>query len=194
MVGGRKKNARTPHALAKRSDSGDSLFMWKTSLFAVLLGTTLMAQSLMAHAQQRPAPTVVKWELQVMRDGQQIDSFDGTTTVGQARTDTHHHVVQNSVGCKDVPAGSIDLARTLTVSPTQADASGVTFAIDAQETLEEPGTRTTDTGCKLPPQPRQVSANHPGLKVPPGDWTTWTIVDKEPNLVYRLRASVANNP
>jgi hypothetical protein len=168
--------------------------MWKTSLVAVLLGTTLMAQSLMAQAQQRPAPAVVKWELQVMRDGQQIDSFDGTTSVGQARTDTHHHLIQNSVGCKDVPAGSIDLARTLTVSPTQADTSGVTFAIDAQETLEEPGTRTTDTGCKLPPQPRQVSANHPGLKVPPGDWTTWTIVDKDPNLVYRLRASVANNP
>ncbi len=168
--------------------------MWKTSLAAVLLGTTLMAQALTAHAQQRPAPASVKWELQVMRDGQQIDSFDGTTTVGQARTDTHHHVVQNNVGCKNVPAGNIDLSRTLTVSPTQADTSGVTFAIEAQETLEEPGTRTTDTGCKLPPQPRQVSANHPGLVVPPGAWSTWTIVDKDPNLVYRLRASVANNP
>jgi hypothetical protein len=168
--------------------------MLKTSFAALLLGTSLIAQSPMAQAQQRPAAAVVKWELQVMRDGQQIDTFDGTTTVGQARTDTHHHVVQNNVGCKNVPAGSIDLARTLTVSPTQVDTSGVTFAIDAQETLEEPGTRTTDTGCKLPPQPRQVSANHPGLKVPPGDWTTWTIVDKDPNLVYRMRASVANNP
>jgi hypothetical protein len=183
-----------PHALAKRSDSGDFLFMWKTSLVAAVFGTTLMAQGTMAQTQPRSAPPVVKWELQVMRDGQQIDSFDGNTTVGQARTDTHHHVVQNSVGCKDVPAGSIDLARTLTLSPTQADASGVTFLIDAQETLEEPSTRTTSTGCKLPPQPRQVSASHPGLKVPPGDWTSWTIVDKDPNLVYRLRASVANNP
>ncbi|MBP0594541.1 hypothetical protein J8I87_33750 [Paraburkholderia sp. LEh10] len=168
--------------------------MWKTSLVAVLLGTVSMGVANMAQAQQRPAPSVVKWELQVIRDGQQIDSFDGNTTVGQARTDTHHHVVQNSVGCKDVPAGNIDLARTLTVSPTQADASGVTFSIDAQETLEEPGTRTSSTGCKLPPQPRQVSANHPGLKVAPDGWTTWTIVDKDPNLVYRLRASVANNP
>jgi hypothetical protein len=194
MVGGRRKNARTPHALAQRSDSGDFLFMWKTSLVAVLFGTSLMAQATMAQTQPRSAPPVVKWELQVMRDGQQIDSFDGTTTVGQARTDTHHHVVQNNVGCKDVPAGNIDLARTLTISPTQADNTGVTFAIDAQETLQEPGTRTTDTGCKLPPQPRQVNASHPGLKVPPGDWTSWTIVDKEPNLVYRLRASVANNP
>jgi len=169
--------------------------MWKTSLVAVVFGTALVAQATMAQTQPRSAPPVVKWELQVMRDGQQIDSFDGTTTVGQARTDTHHHVTQNSVGCKDVPAGSIDLARTLTISPTQADASGVTFSIDAQETLQETSTRTTDTGCKLPPQPRQVSANHPGLKVPPGgDWTSWTIVDKDPNLVYRLRASVANNP
>ncbi|GJH34184.1 hypothetical protein CBA19CS91_15525 [Paraburkholderia hospita] len=168
--------------------------MWKNSLVAAVFGTTLMAQGTMAQTQPRSAPPVVKWELQVMRDGQQIDSFDGNTTVGQARTDTRHHVVQNSVGCKDVPAGSIDLARTLTLSPTQADASGVTFLIDAQETLEEPSTRTTSTGCKLPPQPRQVSASHPGLKVPPGDWTSWTIVDKDPNLVYRLRASVANNP
>jgi hypothetical protein len=183
-----------PICQVNRSDSGDSLFMWKTSLVAVMLGTTLIAQSVTANAQQRPAPATVKWELQVMRDGQQIDSFDGTTTVGQARTDTHHHVVQNNVGCKDQPAGSIDLSRTLTISPTQADANGVTFSIDAQETLEDPTARTTDTGCKLPPQPRQVAANHPGLLVAPGGWTSWTIIDKDPSLVYRLRASVANNP
>ncbi len=162
--------------------------MWKTSIVAVLACT-----SLLAHAQQRPPQPVVQWQLQVMRDGQQIDAFDGTTTVGQARTDTHHHVVQNNVGCKDQPAGSIDLQRTLTVSPTQADAGGVTLAIDAQETLEETGTpRQTDQGCKLPPQPRQVAASHPGLIVPPDQWTTWQIVDKDPSLVYRVRASIAN--
>ncbi|WP_144143989.1 hypothetical protein [Paraburkholderia sp. BCC1884] len=160
--------------------------MWKTSIAAVLLGT-----SLLANAQQRPADQVVQWQLQVMRDGQQIDAFDGTTTVGQARTDTHHKVVQHNVGCKDQPGGSIDLARTLTVSPLRADANGVTLSIEAQETFDEDTAQQTDTGCKLPPQPRQVSASHPGLTVPPGQWATWTIVDKNPNLVYRVRASLA---
>ncbi|PRX34257.1 hypothetical protein B0G75_102287 [Paraburkholderia sp. BL18I3N2] len=174
--------------------------MWKTSIVAVLLGTSLLAnaqqsasQSTPQSAPQRPAQQVVQWQLQVMRDGQQIDAFDGTTTVGQARTDTHHKMVQHNVGCKDRPAGSIDLARTLTVSPLQADASSVTMSIDAQETFEENAARQTDTGCKLPPQPRKVSASHPGLKVATGQWATWTIVDKDPNLVYRVRASLADS-
>ncbi|MDR6420847.1 hypothetical protein J2801_003128 [Paraburkholderia phenoliruptrix] len=161
--------------------------MWKTSIAAVLLGTSLLAQ-----AQQRPPQQVVQWELQVLRDGQQIDTFGGTTTVGQARTDTHHQVVQHNVGCKDQPAGSIDLSRTLTVSPLRADGNEVTLSIEAQETLEDPAARQTDTGCKLPPQPRQVSASHPGLKVTAGQWTNWTIVDKDPTLVYRVRASLTN--
>ena len=162
--------------------------MWKTSIAAVLLGT-----SLLANAQERPAQQVVQWQLQVMRDGQQIDAFEGTTTVGQARTDTHHNVVQHNVGCKDQPAGSLDLARTLTVSPLQADANQVTLSIEAQETFDEDAAQQTDTGCKLPPQPRQVSASHPGLKVPAGQWVNWTIVDKNPKLVYRVRAGLANS-
>jgi hypothetical protein len=164
--------------------------MWKTSVVAVMFGTS----ALLAQAQQRPAPQAVHWELQVMNDGQQVDAFDATTTVGQARTDTHHHVVTHNVGCKDAPGGSIDLSRTLTVSPTQASATDITLAIDAQETLEDPRARQTDTGCKLPPQPRLVSASHPGLTVPAGQWVAWTIVDKDPTLVYRVRASVATNP
>jgi hypothetical protein len=166
--------------------------MWKTSIVAVL-ATALSGTSLLANAQQASAQQVVQWQLQVMRDGQQIDSFDGTTTVGQARTDTHHKMVQHNVGCKDQPGGSIDLARTLTVSPLQADANAVTLAIEAQETFEENTAQQTDTGCKLPPQPRQVSASHPGLRVPAGQWASWTIVDKDPNLVYRVHASLANS-
>jgi hypothetical protein len=163
--------------------------MWKTSLVAVLLVT-----SFCAHAQQPAAQQVVNWQLQVVRDGQQIDAFEGSTTVGQAHTDTHHRVVQHNVGCKDAPGGSIDLSRTLTVSPLQADAGSVTFAIDAQETIEDDSAQQTDTGCKLPPQPRQITANHPGLKVPAGQWATWQIVDMNPNLVYRVHASLASNP
>ncbi|WP_322003637.1 hypothetical protein [Paraburkholderia tropica] len=134
---------------------------------------------------------VVNWTLEVDRDGQKIDSFEGSTTVGQARTDTHHKVVTHNVGCKDQPAGSIDLQRTITVSPLQANASAAILAIDAQETLENPVAPKTTEGCKLPPQPRQVSASHPGLNVPAGQWETWTIVDHDPKLVYRVRANLA---
>lgn len=161
--------------------------MLKTSIVAVLLGV-----SLLANAQQRPAQQAVQWQLQVLRDGQQIDAFDGTTTVGQARTDTHHKTVQHNVGCKDQPAGSIDLSRTLTVSPVRADANEVTLSIDTQETLEDDSVQRTDIGCKLPPQPRQVSASHPGLTVPAGQWVSWTIIDQNPNLVYRVHASLAD--
>ncbi|MCC8401913.1 hypothetical protein LJ655_08410 [Paraburkholderia sp. MMS20-SJTN17] len=161
--------------------------MWKTSIVAMLLGA-----SSLAHAQQRPAQPVVQWQLQVVKDGQQIDSFNGTTTVGQARTDTHHQVVQHNVGCKNQPAGSIDLSRTITVSPLRVDAEGVMFSIDTQETLEDNNPGRTDIGCELPPQPRQVSASHPGLVVPPGQWANWTILDHNPNLVYRLYANVVS--
>lgn len=136
-------------------------------------------------------PPSVHWTLQVMRDGQQIDTFDGTTTVGQARTDTHHKVVSHNVGCKDQPAGSIDLQRTITVSPLQASASDTLMQIEAQETLENPAAPKTTDGCKLPPQPRQVGASHPGLNLPAGQWVNWTIVDKDPTIVYRVRASLA---
>jgi hypothetical protein len=145
-----------------------------------------------AHA-QGSAPQPVNWELQVIRDGQQIDSFSATTNVGQAKTDTHHHVVQNRVGCADQPAGSIDLQRTLTVSPTHANADDITLAIDAQETLQDDATRALPSGCKVPPAPRQVSASHPGLVLKPGEWGQWQIVDHDPSLAYRVRATLASS-
>lgn len=148
------------------------------------------AFSVNAFAQSAP-PQAVKWDLQVLSDGQQIDSFDGTTNVGQAKTDTHHHVVKNNVGCADKPAGDIDLLRTLTVSPIHANATDVTLQIDAQETLQSDSSTTTVAGCKIPPQPRQVTATHPGLMLKPGEWTTWTIVDKNPQIIYKVRATLS---
>lgn len=142
------------------------------------------------------APVPVQWKLDVIENGQQIDSFTATTTVGQARTDTHHKVVTHNVGCKDQPAGSIDLSRTITVSPLRVDSSGAILSIDTQETLENAAAPapTTAQGCKLPPQPRQISASHPGLVVPPGQTVNWQIVDKDPSLAYRVSASVAPQP
>nr|WP_245621166.1 hypothetical protein [Paraburkholderia ferrariae] len=164
--------------------------LWKRCLAAALFITAAGTAAVSAQAQSTEQP-VVKWTLQVMRDGQQIDQFDGTTTVGQARTDTHHQVVRHDVGCKDQPAGSIDLQRTVTVSPLQANASEVILAIDAQETLESDDHPQTAEGCQLPPQPRQINASHPGLRVPAGETVSWQIVDKDPSLAYRISASLA---
>jgi hypothetical protein len=157
---------------------------------AIVLGACL-AGSHGAFAQNTPQP--VDWELEVVRDGQQIDSFSATTNVGQARTDTHHNIVQNRVGCADKPAGDIDLQRTLTVSPTHAGTDDITLAIDAQETLEDDAARTSASGCKVPPTPRQVNASHPGLVLKPGEWAQWQIIDGNPSLAYRVRASVASS-
>jgi hypothetical protein len=142
-------------------------------------------------AAQPGAQPVVNWTLQVIRDGQQVDSFDGATTVGQARTNKHDKVITHKVGCRDQPAGSIDLQRTITVSPLRADPAGSVLAIDAQETVESDTTPRTREGCKLPPQPSQVHANHPGLVVPAGQWVNWQIVSQDPSLQYRVRASLA---
>ena len=141
---------------------------------------------------QGSAPQPVNWELQVLRDGQQVDAFSGTTNVGQAHTDTHHHVVQNDVGCANKPAGSIDLQRTLNISPTHASADDITLQIDAQETLQDTTPSVTAQGCKLPPQPRKVNAVHPGLVLKAGEWSTWQIVDKNPALTYKVRATLAS--
>src|SRR5579863_2205292 len=169
------------------SSAVERLCMWNTR--AAVLSAALFTLSIAAHAQTTAQPPV-HWELQIMRDGQQIDSFDATTTVGQARTETHHHEVMHNVGCKDTPAGNIDLSRTLTVSPIEASPDSVTLAIEAQETIEDDSAPQTVEGCKLPPQPREVTASHPRLTIPNGQWVTWTIVDKNPTLVYRVRASV----
>jgi hypothetical protein len=149
-----------------------------------------------APAVQAPAPaepTLVQWRLEVLRDGRDVDTFEGTTAVGQAVTATHHHEVVHAVGCKNQPDARIDLARTLTVSPIAAEPAGITFAIDAQETIEDETAQRTPEGCTLPPQPRRVAANHPGLVVVPGQPASWTIVEAHPTLVYRVSASAASH-
>lgn len=138
-------------------------------------------------------PLSVEWRLEVVRDGRTIDTFEATTMLGQAFSATHHHPVTHRVGCKENPAGGIDLARTVTVSPVAAQVNGVTLAIDADETIEDDAAPTTAEGCVLPPTPRRVSASHPGLVVPAGEWAAWTLIDKNPTLVYRVHASVTSH-
>lgn len=168
----------------------------KTGLAAALWCVSLVAAAQTATPTPPPTaaePTAVQWQLDVVSNGNTIDQFQGTTAVGQAVTATHHHETVHEVGCKRQPDARIDLARTLTVSPVAAEASGITLAIDAQETIEDETVQRTPDGCALPPQPRRVAANHPGLVVAPGQWTNWTIVEAHPTLVYRVRASVASH-
>lgn len=164
----------------------------KTGIAAVLGCVSLVAAA-QTPTQTAAEPTAVQWQLEVLSNGRAIDEFEGTTAVGQAVTATHHHETVHEVGCKKQPDARIDLARTLTVSPVAAEPSGITLAIDAQETIEDETTQRTADGCALPPQPRRVAANHPGLVVSPGQWTSWTIVEAHPALVYRVRASIASH-
>jgi len=136
------------------------------------------------------AQPVVNWTLQVFRDGQQIDSFDGTTEVGHAGILTHDKVVMRNVDCAAQSAGSTDLQRTISVMPLRADATGSVLAIDAHETLERDTAPPTPQGCNPSPQLSRVHADHPGLVVPAGQWVNWQVVGQNPSLLYRVRASL----
>jgi hypothetical protein len=161
---------------------------WQAGIAAALCCVWLAAR-----AQTAALPPAVQWRLEVVRDGNTIDTFDGTTAIGQAATATHHHETVNRVGCKENPDAQIDLARTLTISPVAAENASVTLAIDAQETIEDDTPQRTREGCVLPPALRRVAANHPFLVVPDGQWVSWTIVDSHPALIYRVRASVVSH-
>ncbi|KVH61173.1 hypothetical protein WS89_00705 [Burkholderia sp. MSMB1072] len=155
---------------------------------AVLLASVVLA----AHAQS-PAPAVVAWEIQVVRDGQTIDTFQQNTTVGQSRTDTHRYPAAVPVGCGNaarvVPT---ERSRSVSVAPLAVDASAntVSLGLDVQETLDDENARGDP--C-LPASPRQIVASHPGLSVGGDAWTDWTLVEQHPHLVYRVRAHVAKD-
>jgi len=144
-----------------------------------------------AATQQPSTPAAVNWTLQIFRDGQQIDSFDGTTAVGQARTSQHREAVARHAGCAGEPARSVELQRTVTVSPLRADPSATVLAIDARETVERDFAPQPAAGCGQPPRLSVVHADHPGLVVPAGQWVDWQIVGQNPALLYRVRASLA---
>ncbi|KWE88562.1 hypothetical protein WL80_17780 [Burkholderia ubonensis] len=157
------------------------------------LAVLLASAALAAHAQS-PAPAVVAWEIQVVRDGQTIDTFQQKTTVGQTRTDTHRYPSAVPVGCGDqarvVPT---ERSRSVTVAPlaVDANANAISLALDVQETLDDPDAKPSDP-C-LPSSPRQIVASHPGLSVGGDSWADWTLVEQRPHLVYRLRAHVSKD-
>lgn len=133
------------------------------------------------------APPSIAWEIRVQHDGQTVDTFQRTTTVGQSRTDTHTYPVTLPANCTGKDASIVakvrpERTRTVTVAPLYVDGGTVTLQLDAQETLDD------GDGCTL--APRQISANHPGLAVHADTWTDWAPADKNAHLLYQVRAHV----
>ncbi len=151
----------------------------------------LLASAALAARAESTAPPAIAWEIQVVRDGQTIDTFQQTTTVGQARTDTHHYPSAQPVGCGEAArVVATERTRSVTVAPLAADASAVSLALDVQETMDDPASAGSNP-C-VPGSPRQIVASHPGLAVG-ADWTDWTLVEQHPRLVYRVRAHIAKD-
>lgn len=143
-------------------------------------------------AVRREAPAHIHWQLTVLRDAQQVDSMSGDTAVGQSATVTHRRPASHPVGCEGAQTAPITLSRTVTVSPLGVDADQlIGFAITADEMVEDTEARTIRSdGCSLPPQIRTLSARHPELDVPSGKEASWTLLKKDPALVYRIEAEV----
>jgi hypothetical protein len=145
-----------------------------------------------AHAQA--STPIVHWQLEVIDNGVTVDTFKADTPLEQTQTQTRAHDAVHAVGCAQVPQARVSLTRTIAITPSSADERGVSFVIDATETLEDPAAQQTKEGCTLPPQPRVVHATHPALIVGKTGWTDWTVVAHDPTLKYRLQASIDKPP
>lgn len=161
---------------------------------AAMIAGTLASTGARAQDSAVPhqAPAHIRWQITVMMDGQQVDQLSAVTAVGQSKSITHHHPVSHAVGCTGGKTVPVDLQRTVTVAPLGVDPQGVIgFEIGADETIEDASQNTAGAdGCALPPQPRTLSSRHPEWDVPAGTSATWTLLKKNPELVYRLDASV----
>ncbi len=157
------------------------------ALLAACLASALAPLAARAQASTPAAPQSIDWEIRVLHDGQTVDTFHQTTTVGQSRTDTHDYPVTLGAACAGKEASIVaavkpQRSRTVTVAPLYVEGDTVTLQIDAQETLDD------GDGCSL--APRQISASHPGLAVHAESWTDWAPADKKARLLYQVRAHV----
>jgi hypothetical protein len=155
-----------------------------------LVSLTALVCMVAGPACAQVSTSLVHWQLDVIQNGETVDTFKADTPLGQTQTETREHNATHVVGCAEKPAAHIVLTRSIAVTPSTSDEHGVSFMIDATETLEDAAAQHTDEGCKLPPQPRVVHATHPALVVGPSGWTDWPVIAHDPVLVYRLQASV----
>jgi hypothetical protein len=162
----------------------------RLAMLRTCVAGALAAVSLAALA-QGGAPPVIDWQIQVVNDGRTVDTFEQRTTVGQTRTDTHRTPI---AGCGLTGSASAaaqpEPARTVTVAPLYVDGAAITLAIDTQDTLPDSTSRDSG-GCVA--ATRQIVASHPGLSVRADDWTDWVVAERDPRLVYRVRARVAQD-
>jgi len=172
----------------------DKAGLGKTVLHG-FIGALLMTAAPWAAAAQN----AIQWELDVVEQGQTVDQFKDITSLGQARTESASHTVQHLMNCP-APAGNpiapdFKLTRTTTLAPVHRGAVEITFAVEPRESIEDRVANASTSGCSLPPEPRVVSASHPGLTVrTDGSWTDWTVIEHDPSLVYRIKAMLAAPP
>ncbi|KVE33322.1 hypothetical protein [Burkholderia sp. TSV86] len=197
------------------------------------------SQPASSPAFQPSSQPVIDWEIQVVRDGQTVDTFKQKTTVGQARSDTHRFAAASGGGCgtadtagawgasggaaasgtsgasaslsnaasadgasASAPAATEDTSsahpaaapsRTITVAPLYVEDDAVSLAIDVQETFPDSDTARTASSAPCSASPRRIVASHPGLNARAAQWTDWTLAERDPRLVYRIRARVVEN-
>ncbi|SDV48575.1 hypothetical protein [Chitinasiproducens palmae] len=127
------------------------------------------------------APTSVRWQLSVLRDGVEIDRFGATTAVGQAETVRRCKSAGRLSDCAQ--GDDRGLERLVTVSPVSESEDGsVDFQISTEEQLPSDSQVVRS---------HSVNARHDGLRVPNGGDAQWTLVKKTPTLVYRVQAQRA---
>lgn len=96
-------------------------------------------------------------------------------------------------GASAADAPGSGLSRTITVAPLYVEDGAVALAIDAQETLaDERATPPAGAPCTFA-LPRRIVASHPGLNARAAQWTDWTLAERNPQLVYRVRARVVED-
>jgi hypothetical protein len=162
----------------------------KVPMLRVLALLTALSCLIAGPAHAQVSTPLVHWQLDVIQNGETVDTFKADTPLEQTQTETREHEATHVVGCAQKPAAHIVLTRSIAVTPSTSDARGVSFMIDATEMLEDAASQRTGEGCTLPPQPRVVHATHPALMVGASGWTDWPVVAHDPVLIYRLQATV----
>jgi hypothetical protein len=162
----------------------------KVPMLRVLALLTALSCVMAVPAHAQVSTPLVHWQLEVIENGETVDTFKADTPLEQTQTETREHEATHVVGCAEKPAAHIVLTRSIAVTPSTSDERGVSFMIDATEMLEDAAAQHTGEGCTLPPQPRVVHATHPALMVGASGWTDWPVVAHDPVLTYRLQATV----
>ncbi|UAW64053.1 hypothetical protein KMZ15_08415 [Mycoavidus sp. HKI] len=163
--------------------------MYRLSLKMLIASVLSLFSWASLPAWAQPSTPIVQWELHIMQEGRQVASLAGQTPLGQSHTETNRYLVSPALGCDQA---TIELSRTIIITPDTLTDQAVTFALETRETLEKPSASAL-LNCASPASPRIVNASHPRLVVPFNAWATWQILPRNPMLVYRLRARLSHS-